>query len=101
MEVGPHQDFTCIQCVSHYFNLNAVITWYSQTELAINTHATVSGTHTVVSNTHTVVSDTHTVVSNTHTMVSDLHRTIVHGQEGNDGKLPVSGICTQPRLNAD
>ena len=25
-------------------------------------------------------------------MVSDIHRTIVHGREGNGGKLPVSDI---------
>ena len=65
--------------------MTAVINWHSQTELAINTHATVSDTHTVVSNTHTVV-------SNTHTMVSDLHRTIIHNQEGNGGRLSASDI---------
>ena len=44
----------------------------------------------MVSNTHSVVSDTHTAVSDIRTMVSDLH----HGQEGNDGRLPVSDVRT-------
>ena len=69
-----------------------VITLHSQTELAINTHTTVSGTHTVVSNTRTVV-------SNTHTMVSDIHRTIVHGQEGNDNKVSVGDVRTSASPN--
>ena len=72
--------------------MTAVITRHSQTELAINTHTTVSGTHTVVSNTHTAVSNTHSVVSNTHTMVSDIHRTIVQGREGSGGKNPPVGV---------
>ena len=77
--------------ILHVFNVRSVVSvWVSltlrfQTELAINTHVTVSETHVVVSNTHTAVSDTHT-------MVSDIHRTIVHGQERNDGKLSVSNI---------
>ena len=57
-----------------------VTAWHSQTELGFNTHVIVSGTHTVV--------------SNTYTMVSDIHHTMVHGQEGNNGKLLVSNIHT-------
>ena len=44
----------------------------------------------MVSNTHTMVSNTHSVVSDIRTMVSGLH----HGQEGNDGRFPVSDIRT-------
>ena len=57
-----------------------VMTWHSQTELAINTYTIVSGTHSVV--------------SDTHTMVSDIHHTVVRGQEGNEDKLSVSDTCT-------
>ena len=85
MEVGSRQDPPRLQCTSHSLCTTAVITRHYQAELAINTHVTVSGTHNVVSNTHIVVSDTHT-------MVSDIHRSIVHGQEGGDGKPSVSGI---------
>ena len=49
------------------------MTPHSQTELAINTHVTVTDTHT---------------------MVSDIHRTIVQGQGGNGGKLSVSEVRT-------
>ena len=80
MEVGLHQDPSGLQCTSRRFCTSAVITLHSQTELAINTHAAVSGTHTVV--------------SNTYTMVSDMHRTIVHGQEGNDNKASVNDVRT-------
>ena len=80
MEIGPRQDPSGLQRTSRRFCVAVVITLHSQTELAINTHTTVSGTHTVV--------------SNTHTMVSDIHRTIVHGQEGNDNKPPVSDVRT-------
>ena len=78
MEVGPHQDPSRLQRVSHRSCTTIVIISHLQTELAINTHTTVSGTHTVV--------------SNTHTMVTDIHRTIVHGQEGNGGQFSVSCI---------
>ena len=53
--------------------MTVVIPPHSQTELVINTHVAVSGTHA---------------------MVSDIHRTIVQGQEGNDGKRSVSDIRT-------
>ena len=51
----------------------AAITWHPQTELALNTHAAVSEILTVV---------------------SGIRSTIEHGQEVNDGKLPVSDIRT-------
>ena len=73
LEIGSSKDPSRLQCVSHSLRTTVVITWHPQTELAINTHVTVSETHT---------------------MVSDLHRTIVHGQEGNGGKHSVSGIRT-------
>ena len=70
--------------ILHVFNVRStmsvwlLLTLRSQTELAINTHVTVS--------------DAHTVISNTHTMVLDIHRTIVQGQEGNSGRhSPVGG----------
>ena len=51
-----------------------LLTLHSQTELAINTHVTVSGTHT---------------------MVADIYRTIVQGQEGSGNKhLPVGDSRT-------
>ena len=51
-----------------------LLTLHPQTELAINTHVTVTDTHT---------------------MVTDIHRTIVQGQEGNGSKHPsVSDIHT-------
>ena len=78
MEVRSRQDPPRLQCTSHRLYETAVINQHPQIELAINTYLTVSGTHNVV--------------SNTQTMVSDIHRTIVHGQEGNDGKISVSGL---------
>jgi len=52
----------------------SLLTWHSQTELALNTHV---------------------AVSNTQIMVSEIHRTVVHGHEGSDGKKPsVSDSCT-------
>ena len=59
--------------IVHVFNVCTTtsirpwLTLYPQTELAMNTHVTVS---------------------NTHTMVSDIHRTIVQGQEGSESKKP-------------
>ena len=62
------------------FNVRSIIyvrpflTRHPQTELALNTHATVS---------------------NTHILVSDIHRTIVQGHEGSCGKNTlVSDSCT-------
>jgi hypothetical protein len=114
--------------ILHIFNVRSVgfvwllLTDYSQTELAINTHVAVvdirhdvATTQTIVSdvhrdvvNTHTTVSDvqrdvvaTHTVVSNvqndvasTHTMVSDIHRIVTKSQEGAHGdNCSVSITC--------
>ena len=73
MEIGSHQDPSGLQRTSHRFYMTVVINSHPQTELVINTHVAVSGTHT---------------------MVSDIHRTIVRGQEGDGGNLPVSGIRT-------
>jgi len=64
--------------ILHIFNVCSIVsTWllltlHSQTELAINTHVTVSEVH------HGVV--------NTHTLVSDIHRNMLKGQEGTDGQ---------------
>ena len=62
MEVGPHQDPSCFQCMFSRFRI-AITNIRSQNELAINTH----------------------------TMVSDIHRAIVQGQEGSGGKHPPVG----------
>ena len=90
----------------HVFNVRPVtparpsLTVHFQTELAINTNATVSGVHRDVLTTQTIVSDvrhdvtnTHVIVSelqrnvtNTQTIVSDIHRSIVESQEGTDDK---------------
>jgi len=71
------------------FNVRSIISvWLlltrrSQTELAINTHAIVSGL-------------AHNVTS-AHVMVSDIHRTVVGGREGTDGTSPpVSDTRTLP-----
>jgi len=56
----------------------------SQTELAINTHVTVSETHAIVSGLE------HNATS-THIMVSDIHRTVVKGREVNDSKNMLVG----------
>ena len=54
--------------------LRQALTRYSQTELVINTHTTVSETHAIV---------------------SEIHRTVVGGQESNDSRnLPVSDTRT-------
>ena len=49
-----------------------LLTLHSQTELAINTHVTVS--------------EVHQGVVNTHTLVSDIHQNMLKGQEGTDGQ---------------
>jgi hypothetical protein len=66
--------------ILHVFNVRSVVslwlllTVHPQTELAINTHLTVSSTHI---------------------LVSDIHRTIVQVQEGSGGKnVAVSDQCT-------
>ena len=78
--------------ILHVFNVRSrsivsvwrLLTLDSKTELAINTHVTVSETHAIVSGLE------HNATS-THIMVSDIHRTIVKRQEVNDGNnLPVS-----------
>ena len=80
--------------ILHVFNVRSIVsvrlllTRRSQTELAINTHATVSDTHVIVS-------ELGQNVTSTQTMVSDIHRTMMRGQEGSDGKnLSVSEIRT-------
>ena len=60
-----------------------LLTLDPQTELAINTHVTVS--------------EIHQGVVNTHAIVSDIHRTMVKGQEVADGRnLLVSDTDTLP-----
>jgi len=64
------------------FNVRSIVTVWrsltldSQTELAINTHVTVSETHAIVTGLE------HDATS-TRVMVSDIHRTLVKGQESN------------------
>jgi hypothetical protein len=82
--------------ILHIFNVRVVVsvrllfTVRSQTELAINTHVTVSdirhdvaATHTIVSGVQHEVGTTHSIISNvrddvasTHIMVSDIHHII-------------------------
>ena len=58
-----------------------LLTIHPQTELAINTHVTVS--------------DIRHDVMNTHAIVSDIHRNILKGQEGSDGqRRTVSNITS-------
>lgn len=69
--------------VLHVFNVGPTVcarpplTQHSQTELAINTHVTVSETHAIVSK----------LEHNVTTMVSDIHRAVVKGQEINDDQI--------------
>ena len=78
--------------ILHVFNVRSVVsvrlllTLHFQTELAINTHVTVSEIHHDVVNTHAIVSELGHNVTSTHTMVSGIYRTIVKGQEESDGK---------------
>ena len=64
--------------ILHVFNVRSIapawhsLTLYSQTELTINMHATVS--------------DTHVMVSDNHVMISDIHRTMAKGQGTSGGK---------------
>ena len=78
--------------ILHVFNVRSatsvwlLLTIYSQTKLAMNTHV--------------IVSDVRHGVVDTHTMVSDIHRNMVmvKSQEGNDDqRWLVSGICTPLR----
>jgi len=59
----------------------------SQTELAINTHVTVSETHAIVS-------ELEHNATNTQMMVSEIHRTVVKGQDGDNNNLLVSDART-------
>ena len=87
MEVRPEQVPSHLQCAFHHFRVNIPDPDF-QTELAINTHVAVSDTRAIVS-------ELGGSVTSTHVMVSDIHRTIVQGQEGNDGKhLSVSDTRT-------
>ena len=60
--------------ILHVFNVRSIISvrqpliLYSQTELVINTHITVSKTHAIV---------------------SEIHRTVVKGQESNNSSNPL------------
>ena len=70
--------------ILHVFNVRSIISvWrslilHSQTELAINTHV---------------------IVSDTHTMVAELRRTMVRGQDGDDGgNLLVSDTLVPPTI---
>jgi methyl-accepting chemotaxis protein len=81
-----------------------LLTQYSQTELAINTHVTVSNTHSIISelgqnvtSTHAIVSELGQNITGMHTMVSDIHRTMVKIQEDSGGINPlVSETRTLP-----
>ena len=53
--------------------LRPLLNTHLQTELAINTHVTVSGIRHEVTNIHTIVSDTRNGVTTTHAIVSELH----------------------------
>jgi len=89
-------------CSRSIVSVLRLLTPDSQTELAINTHVTVSETHVTVAETRVTASETHAIVSElehnatrTHIMVSDIHRTMVKGQEVNDSNnLSVSDTRT-------
>ena len=61
-----------------------LLTLDSQTELAINTHVTVSETHVTVAETQATISELEKNATSTHIMVSNIHRTMAKGQEVND-----------------
>jgi hypothetical protein len=66
------------------FNVSSVVfgwpllTIHSQTELAINTHVTVSDIRHNVVNTHTIVSDVHHDVMDTHALVSNVRSDVLN-----------------------
>jgi hypothetical protein len=65
-----------------------------QTELAINTHATVSGMRHDVVTTRTVVSNVRNDVASTHAIVSDMHYIMTKSQGADGNNRSVSTICT-------
>lgn len=64
--------------ILHIFNVRSFtfvlpsLIFRSQTELGINTHATVSGVHQDPANTHTTASDVRLGVSNPHPIISEV-----------------------------
>lgn len=74
LEVRPHQNPAYIQRSFRFFCMT-VADLVPQTELAINTHAIVFR-----------LEHNEQYVAN---MVSDIHRTVLKGQEGNDGGRPL------------
>ena len=86
--------------ILHVFNVRPIafspllLTVHFQTELAINTHVTVSDIRHDVANTHNIVSDVHQNVASTHNIVSDIHRAVVkHKQENGGSSRLVSDCC--------
>ena len=74
-----------------------------QTELAINTHVTVSNIHQDVMDSRTLVSDVQRGVLNTHAIVSDIHRNILKTQEGTNSQHQAVGdtrALQHHRINA-
>ena len=72
-------------CVNFFFQ-SVNLTYSFQTQLAIDTNATVADTKTVVVGTQTMVADTQTKVSDTQAMIVDIHRKVLTGQEGTSGQ---------------
>ena len=55
-----------------------------QTELAIDTHVTVTKTHALVFDVHHDVEDIHITVANIHAVISDMRQEIQKREEGAD-----------------
>jgi hypothetical protein len=68
-----------------------LLTLHFQTELAINTHVTVTKVHHDVVNTYAITSGLGYNVASAHMTVSDIHRTVGKGQDRGDGKLLLVG----------
>ena len=91
--------------ILHVFNVRSNVsvrlplTDLAQTELSVNTHATVSEVHRDVAKTHTIVSELRQDVTNTHIVVSGIHRSMLESQErADDHRRPVSDTCVPPAV---
>ena len=75
-----------------------------QTELAINTRATVSSIRHEVTNAHTIVSGPHSGVADTHALVSDTHSDVTNihllVSDVHCGVASTHAIVSEPHRNA-
>ena len=91
--------------ILHVFNVRSnIFVWLpltdlAQTELSVNTHATVSDIHRDVAKTHAIVSEIRQDVTNTQIVVSGIHHNMLESRErADDHRRPVSDICVPPTV---